>query len=293
MRPVWTDRVAVLGVLAGVLVWLGCLATLWGLTLDTVQSERLAMVVILLIECWVLCSRRWKLLSMAEVVIARCGWMKRVPLSDALRHRLGTTREDGRKRMRLLATASVGAVIGGILSTLWIPLAGVICNWLGSVFLFGETTWWLIERVLLAVGMLPMAAGLVGLLYTTYVVRVTGGRDTYASVLRDWLMSLTIASFALAAIRFFGCDLLVVVWTVAGAMLLVSLVSVSRAEVATHPRKTMLPFGQVDRSARRMVEYGFGGLTLVLLVQQALLLLLLVQQARQRAFAAALQPECK
>ncbi|MBN1556348.1 MAG: hypothetical protein JXA11_16530 [Phycisphaerae bacterium] len=271
MKPVLTDRMAVIGILAGLVLWVGCLTVLWGWAYDSAGSFSLRVLLSLFLTTWLCLWKRDRLVRVASRMLHWLHLHSWTPLTAALRHTLGSSKEDVRMRMRLLSVGAVVAVTGFVLSTLCIPLARLTAALLGEWFLLDDYTWRGIEAVTLLIGTLPAAVGLVCTLYASTVVRASGGRDTYASAYRDWLWGVALGCFAFAVSWWFGSNLIYLVFAVAGLILLAALTAVSRLELSTHPRKELLPFGPPSRGSVWRIAAAHGVLTVVLLIQMRLL----------------------
>ncbi|MBN1942144.1 MAG: hypothetical protein JW849_02515 [Phycisphaerae bacterium] len=284
MKPVLTDRMAVIGILAGLVLWACCLTVLWGWAYDSAGSFSLYVLFALLLTSWLCFRRRNRLARWALRVLGWCRLRRWAPLAAALHHTLGSAKEDVRMRMRLLSAGAVAAVIGFILSTLCVPLARLAAALLGQWFLLDDFTWRCIETVTLLVGSLPAAVGLVCVLYASTVVRASGGRDTYASAYRDWLWGAAVGFAAFAVSWWFGANLIYLVFAVAGLILAAALTAVARMELSTHPRKELLPFGPPSRWAAWRIAAGHAVLTAALLVQTRLLADVFGLSLTRRAF---------
>lgn len=271
MKPVLTDRMAVIGILAGLVLWICCLTVLWGWAYDSAGSLSLQVLLSLLLMTFLCLRRRERMIRWALRTLSWCHLDRWTPLTAALQHTLGSSKEDVRMRMRLLSTGAVAAVIGFVASTLCIPLARLMGALLGQWFLFDDFTWRGIETITLLIGTFPAAVGLVCVLYASTVVRASGGRDTYASAYRDWLWGAAVGFFAFAVSWWFGANLIYLVFAVAGLILLAALTAVSRMDLSTHPRKELLPFGPPSRWAVWRIAAGHGAVAMVLLVQVRLL----------------------
>lgn len=271
MRPVLTDRMAVILIAAGVVVWLLALPVLWGWAFDSSGTFTLMWTLALLLTCRRMLVRRDKHLARTLRALRAVGLAGRVPLADAIAGQIGTSREDAEKRMRLLAATTIFAALCLILSTLMIPLAAACGVLLGEMFLFGQWTWRVLELLALLAGAALASAGMMAVLYASAVVRASGGRDTYAAVLRDWLWGAAVGFAGFAVAWWFGANLIFLVFAIAGGMGAVALTAVSRLDLPTHPRKALLPFGRPGRIERLVIAVSWGALLGVLLVQVRLL----------------------
>ncbi len=271
MKPVLTDRMAVIVIVAGLVLWVCCLTVLWGWAYDPSGSFSLLSLLAMLGGCWVFLSLRSRLLRWAVKTLHLLRLEQHIPLGDAIAEKIGSTREDARKRMQLLAAGSVLAVVCFICSTLCIPAAAAAATLLGQFFLFSDLMWRLIEIVTLAMGSIGVAAGLTAVAFASKVARASGGRDTYAAVYRDWLWGVGLAAAVFAISWWFGANLILLVFSTALVIIAVALTAVSRGELATHPRKPMLPFGDPPRRARLKIAMGHACFALVLLIQLRLL----------------------
>ncbi len=271
MRPIFTDKIAVIGIVAGLVLWVCCLTVLWGWAYDPSGSFALLTLLTILAAGWFCLWRRGGLVRWARRILQRLRLLDWIPLEAGLAGRLGPTREDAQLRMRLLSAAAVLAVVCFVFSTLWIPAARFIAALLGQVFLFSDWTWRLLEVAALLVGAFPVALGLIVVGFASSVVRAGSGRDVYAAVYRDWLWGVGLAFAAFAVSWWFGANLIYLVFSVAGGILLAALTGSSRGDLATHPRRRMLPFGPPPRSARMMIAIAHASLVLVIMIQMRML----------------------
>jgi hypothetical protein len=271
MRPVLTDRTAIVIILASLVAWAAALSVLWGWSVDPAGTMSLmALAWVFLSAAWLLRRRgRWALRGVW--LLGRLGASESVPLAAALRGDIGSSKEDVRRRLRLLSVGAVTAMACMLLATGLVIFTRFGSLLLGEWFLFSDTTWRLLEMLMLLLGSLPVAAAFVLVLYGSAVVRAGGGRDTYASAYRDWLLASACGLGAFAVAWWFGTNLVYFIFALAGAVLVASLTSVSRGDLSTHPRKKMLPFGPPARWAGWSIALSHAMLVLVLAGQARLL----------------------
>jgi len=262
---------AVILIAAGVVVWLLSLPVLWGWAFDSSGTFTWLWALSLLFTCRRIFVRREANLARAMRALQAMGLAGRVPLADAIAGQIGSSRDDAEKRMRLLAAATIFAVLGLILATLVIPLAAAGGVLLGELFLFGQWTWRVLEVLALLVGSTFVATGIAAVVYASAVVRASGGRDTYAAALRDLLWGAAVGFAGFAVAWWFGANLIFLDFAIAGGMGAVALTAVSRLDLPTHPRKALLPFGRPGRIDRLVIAVSWGALLGVLLVQVRLL----------------------
>lgn len=263
MRAVVTDRIAVLLIAISLGVWGAVLTVLWGWVFDPTGTGSLQCLLILGLCLWGGLMRRERLARRGVSVLRFIGLEERVGLSRALEGSLGSSRADALLRVRLLAMAGVMALLGFLWGTAMVLVAALVSALLGQVFLFGAWTWRLLEWGLMLLGWLPPAAGILAVLYAARVVRAGSGRDTYASMLRDVLWSLTLSLGVLAVAWWVGANLVFLAFGCAGVMLLAAMTVVAREQYDTHPRRTMLPFGPPGRGAAWQIAGVYAALALV------------------------------
>lgn len=271
MKPILTDRMAVIGILAGLVLWVCCLTVLWGWAYDSSGSFSLHSAMGLLLNVWAALWQRGRLARVATRLLRWSRLHRWAPLEAALGHTLGSSKEEVRARMRLLLLAAIAAVIGGIAATLCLPATRLFAAMLGQFFLFDDYTWRGIEGITLLLGAAPAAVGLVCVLYASTVVRASGGRDTYASAYRDWLWGAALGFFLFAVAWWFGTNLIYLVFSAAGGILLAAMTAAARLELSTHPRRELLPFGPPSRWTSAGIAAVHAALLVVLLAQNRLL----------------------
>ncbi|HNX26704.1 MAG TPA: hypothetical protein PKK48_04785, partial [Phycisphaerae bacterium] len=267
MRPVLTDKMAVVIVLAGLVAWLCTMGILWGWAYDT--SGEITMRWLFMVALCVTAAlyKRHKIAHLTLRLIRGMRIFSRIPLEDSFGGNLGSSRQDVQKRTSLMAISIVTAVSCFIFSTIWIILARLVGTLIKSYFLFWDWTWSNIENFFLFIGAIPVAAGLFAYFYASKVVRESSGRDVYAGCYRDWIWSAALGFFIFALSWWFGANLIVLVFSIAGVLLVGAFTEISRMEMATHPRKAMLPFGPPAPQTQWMLTLLHAGLTLVLIAQ--------------------------
>ncbi len=271
MKPVLTDRMAVVLITAAVVVWVLSLGVLWGWTFDASGTFSLTVWGLGLAAGWWTLRRRVRLVGHARRVLRWCGLHPWEPFEDALAGRLGSSREDAAARMRVLAVS--GVVVGAcmVLATLWILASAALATLGGQWLLLGGFQWRLVELLCLGVGSVPVGLAVAAVWFGATVVRATGGRDTYAAALRDVLGGVAVGLAGMAVAWWFGANLVYLVFALAGGVVAVGIVAVSRGELSTHPRKQLLPFGPPGRWDRPAIAAGFATLLVVLGLQNRLL----------------------
>jgi len=262
---------AVIVIVAGLALWICCLTVLWGWAVDASGVVALLTVLSFFAVCWLCLLKRVWLIAWACRLLRGLKLDQLVPLDDALAGKIGSSKDDAQKRMRLLAAASLWAVACFIAATVMVPLADFVVGLLGHYFLFSRWTWRLIETGWLLGGAVLVAMGLVPVAFATKVVRSGGGRDVYAACYRDWVLAVSLAFAVFAVAWWFGANLIFLVFSIAGVIGFSAVTAVSRGELATHPRKKLLPFGPPPVRARLNIAAAHGMLLLVVLVQLRLL----------------------
>lgn len=286
MKPVLTDRLAVVLIVAAVAVWVVCLGVLWGWTFDASGTFSLGVWLLGLGWGWRSLRRRGVLINRARRLLRWCRLDPWEPLEDALAGRLGSSREDAASRMRVLSVMAGAAGVCMVVSVMWIGLCGLGVTLLGMGFLLGGLEWRVVELLCLLVGAWPVGRAVAAVWFGAMVVRASGGRDVYAGALRDVLTGVAVGMVGMAVAWWFGANLVYLVFALAGGVVLVGLVAVSRGELSTHPRKALLPFGPPERFARLGIAAGTAGLLGVLWVQNRLLADVLgVSQTRRLLWA--------
>lgn len=258
-------------VLAGLLLWTGCLQILWGWSLDSSGAFAAWSLLLWLVSVWSAFRhrQRWGLWGLKLLRIFNL--RNRVPLADALADALGNSKEDAQRRMQLLSAAAVFATGCYVVSTLWIVLAGVLAGRVAAHVLLSDGLWRLVESALLLIGWLPAGVGVMAAYMGSVVARESGGRDTYAGLSRDWLLTAGLGAGALGVAWWFGANLVYVAFAAGGAMVLSAVTGVSRMELSTHPRKKLLPFGPPGRWQPVWIGACAAGLLLTLIVQLRIL----------------------
>ncbi len=271
MRPVLTDRVAVIGIVAGLVLWACCLTVLWGWAYDASGAFALRTVLTIFAASWLCLWRRDKLIRWSKAVLKAFHLTEKIPLEEALEERLGSSRQDVNKRMHILAAGAVLAVGCFVFGTVWIIASAAIATLLGQCFLFSDVTWKLIEWVTLFIGALPIGLGFCVMCFAAKVVRESGGRDIFGAGFRDWLWGVAVGIAGFAISWWFGANLIYLVFSIGAGILVIAFVAISRAELATHPRKRLLPFGPPAKHSEKFIAATYAGLGLVLIGQTRLL----------------------
>ncbi len=271
MRPILTDRMAVISVVGGLVLWICCLGVLWGWAYDASGAMALRTTLAIFVACWLCMSRRGWLIRQGRRALVAMRLEHKIPLDDALAERLGSSREDVNKRMTILASAAVLAVACFVFATVWILAAAAIAAMIGQCFLLSDWVWKLIEWVALLAGALPVALGLAGVCFAVKVVRESGGRDIFGAGYRDWLWGVAVGVAGFAVSWWFGANLIYLVFSVAFGILVMAVTAISRVDLATHPRKKLLPFGPPPKRSSAVIASTYAGAMLVLMLQTRLL----------------------
>jgi hypothetical protein len=271
MRPVSTDRLAVILTVAAVVLWTAVLVVLWGWAVDSSGAFAGRTLAVLLLTTAGLFALRGPLLRRAVRWIAAMHLGGLIPLAEAMSHQLGSSKEDIQKRLRLLSAAEVLAVIALIVATLWILASAALATLLGQWFLFSDPIWWVLESLALLAGAVPVALTLLAVALASVVVRTGGGRDLYAAAFRDWLWGAALGFGGFALAWWFGANLVYLVFALAGLLLFIALIATSRLELATHPRKALPPKDPLSRWTRPAIAGVFAGLGMLLWLQNRLL----------------------
>jgi len=264
MRSSLIDRAVVIWIGAALLVWVCCLAILWGYAFDT--SGRSALVTLsatLLALCLaVLLPGR-----VARTARRLAGWMG---ASGALAA-AGPTRP-GRLRdvcamMRLLAIVAVFAALCGLISTAAVFVGAMIADALAGAMLFSPTGWLVCSLLIQLAGMFPIAVGVAVALLASGMVRMGSGRDTYATVFREWLWALAIALGVFGACWRLGVDVLALAVTMAPVLGGAALAIGARRGATLRPRRIQVPIEAAAAWRCLGVAAAFGAVTLALLLQ--------------------------
>jgi hypothetical protein len=262
---------AVIIVIAALVMWAAALSVLWGWSIDPSGSTSLAAVGWSLIAAWWMLRRRGRWGSRAVRWVARLGLDEAIPLAAALRDELGSSKEDVKRRMRLFSAGAIAAMACMLGATGVVLASRLGALLLGEWFLFSNATWRVLETLALLLGGAGVGAAMVCVFYTSSVVRASGGRDTYASISRDWPVAVACGLGGFAVAWWFGANLIYVLFALAGGILLVSLTAVSRGDLSTHPRKKLLPFGPPSRWALWSLAAAYALVAVVLVGQGRLL----------------------
>ncbi len=271
MRPVLTDRMAVIGIVAGLVLWVCCLTILWGWAYDASGTFALRTTLIIFASCWFCLWRRERIISIARRFLAAFHLSEIILLDKALDEQLGSSRDDVNHRMYILAASSALAGVCFVFSTVWILASAAIAARIGSSFLLSDWIWSLMEWVSLIAGSLPVALGLAAVCFAVKVVRESGGRDVFGAAFRDLMWGIAVGLAGFAVSWWFGANLIYLVFSIAIGILIVAVTAISRVELATHPRKKLLPFGPPPKGSELVIACTYAALGLVLIFQMRLL----------------------
>ena len=253
MKPVLTDRLAVILLWAAAAVWAGVLTVLWGWTFDPSGGVSWQVAAGLAAGAALALHRRRQRVRRDLRRIDRWGASEQVPLRAALAGELGHSRGDIEQRLKLLTAAAIGTVAVFCLATLWVPLAGWACAMTGQRFLFSDLTWRGIEWFWILTGTVPAGGAIVALWYAIYTVRSGGGRDVYAAACRDAWCGLALASAVGALAWACGANLIYLAFAAGVVMLIVALTTARRRQLSLHPRVPMAALGQWTASDKRRI----------------------------------------
>ena len=268
MKPVLTDRIAVILIVAGLVLWACCFPILWGWAFNPSGAFSLRVVLLILATTWVCLWRREKLARITSNTLRSFGASDFIPFDAGVAGQLGTSKQDAQQRMRLLAAAGVLATACFIFSTLIIiAFAFLITRVLSELLLLSSFEWSCIENISLLIGIFPLGLGFAAIVFASNVVRSGSGRDTYAACYRDWLWGIATGFAAFGIAWWFGANLIFMVFAIAAVIIIVSFTAVSRMELATHPRRRMLPFGAPEKFTRLKIVITHAAIVLVLILQ--------------------------
>lgn len=271
MRPVVSDRMAVIVIVSAFLSWLFCITIIWGSAFEVSGAFTLRVIVVETAAAWIVLALRKRLLAGVLSAIGGLRLADAVPLKPILSGAVGFTREDNHKRMQVLAAAVLAGVGLFMLSTLWIGAATALFTFTADVFLFGDTWWWLLETVLLFAGLIPATGGLVAVLFATTVVRESGGRDIYGASCRDWLWAFSVAFGGFSLVWWFGINMFLFITALGCLLLFGAFTVVLRGELSTHPRRRMYSVESVPPGMGRRIALAYAVMAIIILWQLRLL----------------------
>ena len=234
MRATLADKAIVIWLAAATLLWMCCLAILWGAATDTSGRASLVTIAATLLAVALAAQLPGRLLRLAQRVASRLNLGKALAAASALGGDL-THLDEGRAAMRTLAAAAVFAAACGGLSTGAIYAASPLIDLAARAMLFSPAAWSAFTLAVQVAAMLPMAVGLATLFLASGLVRSGGGRDVYATVFREWLWGLAAALLALAACWRMGANLLALAALTGVALLAGALVLLQRRRAAVSP----------------------------------------------------------
>jgi len=242
MRSALIDRAVVIWIAAALLIWLCCLATLWGWAFDT--SGRSALVTL----SAALLAIALAVLLPGRVARTALRLARRMGASNALTAALaaaGPTRprrpREVRAMMRLLATVTVLAALCGLVSTGGVFVGAMIADALAGAMLFSPAAWIVCSLLIQMAGMFPMALGVAVVLLVSGMVRMGSGRDIYATVFREWLWALAIALGVFGACWRFGLNVPAVAVTMAPVLGAAALLVAGRQGATVRPQRVQRP----------------------------------------------------
>ena len=203
----------------------------------------------------------------ASQMLKSFGASEFIPFDAGLAGELGTSRQDAQQRMKLLAAAGVLAVVCFIFSTLLILAFSILTKIIGELLMLSSFEWSCFENISLLIATFPLGLGFAAMIFATNVVRAGSGRDTYAACYRDWIWAMALGFAAFGTAWWFGANLIYTVFAVAGMIVMVGFTGVSRMDLATHPRRKMLPFGPPEKFTRLKIVVTHAAIVLILMLQ--------------------------
>jgi len=202
MSSVARNKLLLGGIAAVVILWAACQLPLWFDVFDTSEQTGLVLLVAAftagvagLAAAKGLGAVLGRLVRQrSEAAAALLAWA----LCDGPRPR----RIGGRAQARLLAAATVQAIILAALSSALIPVARWAVRELLERFLFSPESWRIVQFSFVVVGFLPAAAGLGALYRTGARLWGTSGARAEAAYWRAWVWSFSAGAAAFAALWF-------------------------------------------------------------------------------------------
>ena len=180
-------------------------------------------------------------------------------------------RGEARAMMRLLGVVALLSALGGLGSMGMIFLAREFTDKLTSEMLFSQVTWTLCKLLVQFVGMFPMALGIALSFLATGMIRLGSGRDVYASLVREWVLSAAIALGIFVALRHLGLGLLTLGGLCGLAMLLAAIVVLRRQVVTLRPGGVKKPLESPGIARRAKTVVTFAAIAIVAQLQLRLL----------------------
>jgi len=271
MKTTAVDRALVMWIAAALTVWSACLVVLWSHTFGAGGASLLLTVAALMLSLRVGAVLPGGAARAAQRVLAR------LKLQDLLSAELARARgstagkREVRAMMRLLGGSCLLAVVCGAATTACIYAAEGPVEWLGREFVWPAGAWLVIELLAKTVGMLPMALCIGVAFLTGAIVRRGSGRDTYATICRDWMWSVAMGLTIFALLWRLGLNLLAVAGAMGVALLGGAMLLFLRQKLTLRPRRMMRPIESPPRRRCWGIAAGFAALAVVLAVQGRIL----------------------
>jgi len=165
--------------------------------------------------------------------------------------------EDAKAMMRLLASMSIMAFFGGVLTSAAVVAGGIVMDRMAGQFSLSDPGWAVVRLMIKFLGMLPMAMGVVLTFLASAMVRAGSGRDIYASIFRQWLWAMAGGSAVFAACCWAGMNV-VALSSVSGLSVLAgAALTFQRQGFTVRPGAARKPVETPGGSKRLSVAFGY------------------------------------